>query len=342
MTSALVDRPVETRDGGAPARRAIVRWGWRLFRREWRQQLLVLTLITIAVAATIVGAAVATNTPPPAHAGFGTADHLINVPGDDPQLSTDIAAMKRGFGTIDVIENQSLATGLVQGAQLRAQDPNGSFGGPMLSLVAGRYPSGADEVAVTRRLASIFNLRIGAVWSGAGRAMDVVGFVENPQNLLDNFALVAPGQLASPTQVTVLFRASAPDVAAFKFPAGVAAVAPHKPIGISPAVIVLSFAVVGLIFIGLVAVAGFTVLAQRRLRALGMLSSLGATDRNVRLVMVVNGAVVGAVGALVGAVIGFAIWVPYVPHFSMSVDHRVGWTSLPWWLIVTAMMLARS
>jgi putative ABC transport system permease protein len=56
--------------------------------------------------------------------------------------------------------------------------------------------------------------------------------------------------------------------------------------------------------------------------------------------MVVNGAAVGAVGALIGAVIGFAVWVPYAPHFSTSVNHRVAWTSLPWWLIVTAMLLA--
>ena len=27
------------------ARRAVVRWSWRLFRREWRQQLLVLVLL---------------------------------------------------------------------------------------------------------------------------------------------------------------------------------------------------------------------------------------------------------------------------------------------------------
>ncbi|MGA2530040.1 MAG: hypothetical protein ABSG36_12865, partial [Acidimicrobiales bacterium] len=44
-----------TSDGGAPARRAVSRWAWRLFKREWRQQLLVLSLISVAVAATVVG-----------------------------------------------------------------------------------------------------------------------------------------------------------------------------------------------------------------------------------------------------------------------------------------------
>jgi len=29
-----------------------MRWAWRLFRREWRQQVLVLALLTLAVAVT--------------------------------------------------------------------------------------------------------------------------------------------------------------------------------------------------------------------------------------------------------------------------------------------------
>src|ERR1019366_10280748 len=36
---------------GLPARRAVTRWAWRLLRREWRQQLLILGLIAVAVAA---------------------------------------------------------------------------------------------------------------------------------------------------------------------------------------------------------------------------------------------------------------------------------------------------
>ena len=49
-----------------------------------------------------------------------------------------------------------------------------------------------------------------------------------------------------------------------------------------------------MLLIALVAVGGFTVLAQRRLRSLGMLGALGATDRNIRLVVRVNGVLVGA------------------------------------------------
>ena len=56
----------------------------RLLRREWRQQLLILALITVAVAATFVGSAVATNTPPPAGAGFGTAADMATFPFVEP------------------------------------------------------------------------------------------------------------------------------------------------------------------------------------------------------------------------------------------------------------------
>src|SRR5579875_1372978 len=96
-----------TRDagGGSPARRAILRWAWRLFRREWRQQVLVLMLIAVAVLAMVLAAGIATNTPPPVAAGFGTANHLVAFPGSQPAVSTDLAAMRAHFVPIDVIAN---------------------------------------------------------------------------------------------------------------------------------------------------------------------------------------------------------------------------------------------
>lgn len=343
MTSQVLDRPPllgAGRNGGVPARRAVTRWAWRLFRREWRQQALVLALITVAVAGTILGAAVATNTPPPAHTGFGSANHLVALPGTDPHLAADVQRIQQRFGAVDVIESRAVVTGLVQGAEIRAQDPHGIYGHSMLGLVSGRYPVGVGQVAMTKQLASTFGLHLGDVWRDTGPALRVVGLVENPQNLLDNFALVAPGQLPEPSQVTVLFEAAAAGIAGFTFPVGAHPVTPTQPNGISPALIVFAVAIVGLIFVGLVAVAGFTALAQRRLRGLGLLSSLGATDRNVRLVMVANGAVVGAVGALLGATIGLTGWIAYAPHLSSSAHHRIAWTHLPWWLVASTVVLA--
>jgi putative ABC transport system permease protein len=93
---------------------------------------------------------------------------------------------------------------------LRAQDPNGAFGTPMLSVISGHYPEGAGQVALTPGLASVLHLQVGVTWEHDGIARTVVGIVQNPQSLLDVFALLAPGQVTNPTQVTVLFDATEP------------------------------------------------------------------------------------------------------------------------------------
>ena len=100
MSNAVLAPPGDARpfDGGAPARRAVVRWAWRLFRREWRQQFLILALIAMAVVATIVGSAVATNTPQPANFGFGTAGDSATYSSLNAHVTNDIAYLKRRFG----------------------------------------------------------------------------------------------------------------------------------------------------------------------------------------------------------------------------------------------------
>ena len=86
---------------GIVARRAVIRWGWRLFRREWRQQLLVLGLLTVAVAATIWGASVVTNSQiPPGYPTFGTGAAQVTLSGTDPQLAADIATIAGRWGRL--------------------------------------------------------------------------------------------------------------------------------------------------------------------------------------------------------------------------------------------------
>jgi len=51
----------------------------------------------------------------------------------------------------------------------------------MLSLVSGRFPSGASEVAVTNSLASDFHLTVDGSWLVGGVKRKVVGIVENPR-----------------------------------------------------------------------------------------------------------------------------------------------------------------
>jgi putative ABC transport system permease protein len=307
-----------------------------MFRREWRQQLLILVLIAVAVGATIVGSAVASDSPPPANAGFGTAHFAASLAGSDPRLGAEIADLRQRYGTVDVIENQALSVpGSIETYEVRAQDPHGAFGTPMLALVSGRYPLGSGEVALTQGLADTLNLAIGDEWRQGGTARRVVGIVENPQSLLDAFALVAPGQLSAANQVTVLFNS--PNAR----PLGPNVSRPHSQQSLfNPETIVLAVATVFLLLIGLISVAGFTVVAQRRLRSIGMLGAVGATDKDLRLVLRANGVIVGVVATIVGAVLGFAAWLAYRPRLQASVHHVIGTLQMPWTVIGPAMALA--
>ena len=349
MSVGVLERPATGSDpepttGGVPARRAMIRWAWRLFKREWRQQLLILLLVIVAVAAVVVGATVATNTPPAAKAGYGTADDLATFTSSGKQPSNlhsvdaQIAALEHRFGAVQVIENETFRVpGSTQTYDLRSQDPHGPYGGPMLQLLSGHYPVGPNQIALTPGLATELNLRVGDTWSSQG-GRTVVGMVQNPQSLLDEFALVPPGQVTVPTSINILF--DAPGVNPGRIGSNVSTPGSLTNNPINPDTVVLALATVGMLLIALVSVGGFTVLAQRRLRALGMLESMGATDRNVRLVMRANGVIVGVVGALAGFVLGLAAWLAYRPHNEQSAHHLIPMFALPWTVVVVAMALA--
>jgi putative ABC transport system permease protein len=344
MTAAVRERPAPTTgDGGAPARRAMARWAWRLFRREWRQQALVLALLVVAVAATTIGLGAASNSSNlKADPTFGTADTVITLPGDDPALASDIAAIRIRVGTVDVISHQHIQVpGSVSSIDLRAEDPNGPYGRVTLRLDSGRYPRGPGEVAVTSTVAKTLGVQPRATWNEGGRSLHVVGVVENPLNLLDQFALVAPGQADPPADVSILVNTSQQSLQSFRLPSGTGLSMGSR--GTSPKVavesLVLVLATLGLLFVGLLAVAGFTVMAQRRLRALGMLGSIGATDGHVRLVMLANGAAVGATAAAVGTTVGLAGWFAFVPTLRSITEHRVDPFALPWWAIAATVAL---
>ena len=101
-----------------------------------------------------------------------------------------------------------------------------------------------------------------------------------------------------------------------------------------------SVATVFLLLASLVAAAGFAVIAQRRLRQLGMLAAVGATERHLRLVLLWNGAVVGAIGALIGTVVGLALWLAVVPTLETALNHRLDRLSLPWTLLALVVFVA--
>jgi len=355
------DRPVREPDDprrAAAARRALSRWVLRLAVREWKQRILIVALITVATAATLFAIAVASATGgTPNYGTFGTAQTLVQLPGNTRDLPGVIANIERAYGAASVIYDVSITTGQAGGADLRAQDPNAPYTRVLLALDSGHYPAGAGQVAVTPGLARLYGLRIGSVWhvpaavlgtaggAAAGRSFTVTGIVEDPSNLLDEFALVPPGQIAAPQYVRIFLGVSMDSAAASAagnvIPASATVTEPQPADSIvSAATIVLIVSVLGLAFIGLVATAAFTVMAQRRQRALGMLASLGATERDVRFVLIADGLVAGVLGAIIGGALGFGLWFWYYPHLEIATAHRTDPLNLPWSAVVIGLLLA--
>ena len=339
--------------GRIAARRPLVRWAWRLFRREWRQQLLVLALLTVAVAAAIASVTIAYNSGAREDAEFGSASHLLRFDGADPRrLEASLAAVEERFGTIDVIGHRSLLVpGGVDKIEFRAQDPRGPYGGARLALRRGSYPTGTGQVAVTDGVATILGLELGKTLALDGHRRTVVGIIENPGDLSDEFALVSPSSAGAPDHVTVLVDAGAESVdgwvddflhspAAERDRSAFAGSEARESDRAADALAMFSVATVFLLLATLIAAAGFAVIAQRRLRQLGMLAAIGATEKHLRLVLLTKGAVVGAIGTLIGTFVGFALWLAVAPTLEPAVGHRIDRLSVPWPLLALVVLVA--
>jgi putative ABC transport system permease protein len=318
-----------------------------MLRREWRQQILVLTLLTVAVAVGIGSITIVHNTGRPKNAEFGSAATLLRFDGSDPdKLATTLAAARRTFGTTEAIGHRSIpAPGGVENVDFRAQRPGGPYGGELLGLRRGRYPVGPHQVAVTDGVADILGLELGSTSSLDGRRRTVVGIVENPRDLRDEFALVAPASAGPPERVVLLAGAGLDAVTSFadRLPTGTSALAgtagrvndtPPKTFALYSVVTVF------LLLASLIAAAGFAVVAQRRLRHLGMLAAVGATQKHLRLVLLTNGALVGTIAALAGTSIGLGLWIVAAPTLESAIGHRVDRLSLPWGVIAMTIVLA--
>jgi putative ABC transport system permease protein len=346
MSVMLQDRPVlpGSVSGGAAGRRVVIRWARRLLRREWRQQILVLALLALTVGAAAFGVAAAYNVASLPGPQFGSANYLLQFAGTGQKTMTaDIAAARRTFGTIEVIGRQFVSIpGSTQTVEYRALSPDGPYSGPMLALVRGRYPSGAGQVAVTSGVAQDLQVHIGSVLSLPGHHQRVTGIVENPSDLKDQFALVPPSAAGPAQGVTVLLDASAAAFSAFSstfhgplvWQARGASTQGAVAAGALGAVTVL------MVLVSLVAAAAFAVIAARRQRQLGMLAAIGATRKQLRMVMVAGGTLMGLIAAAAGAVTGLAAWFAAAPHLEAFAGHRIDRFAVPWDLVVLGMLLA--
>jgi len=343
------------RSGAFPARRAVIRWAWRLLRREWRQQVLVIALLTFTVTAAIFSVSAAYNVVPSQEGRFGTANHRFSFSSEvDAKTKRALSMMEETFGSIEVIGHRVVAAGgAANPIEVRSQNPGGAYSGPMLMLREGRYPDGEQEVALTDEVSEILGAALGSEITMSGTERLVVGLVENPNDLDDEFALGYPSSFKTGDLITVLVETSPQRALSLPESVDVGAVerlpACHATLiclsagqseRATAAAGVLALATIVMLLVALVAAAGFAVIAQRRLRQLGMLTVVGATERHLRLVVLANGAIVGGIAALLGTLVGIASWVAVGARLEEAAGQRIDPSNLPLGLIGVGILLA--
>jgi putative ABC transport system permease protein len=333
-------------DGGTAARRAVVRWTCRLVRRDWRQFAVIMVLVTIGVTATVFLSSAAYNlAPAEGQSEFGDATHFVeydrNI--DEIALAEWLDHAREALGTVDPIGHRTVAVpGSTQNLDYRAQAVDGPFSDPLLDLRSGRAPAVPGEVAITDGVADLLGVEAGDTIDVDGVARRVVGLVENPSDLDDEFVLLAPSELEASDVVQLLAEPDEGATQRFGDAVGSLRVGQRTsvPEDVMAALLMLIVCTVLLALVALVASASFAVIAQRRLPQLGMLSAVGATERHLRLSMIATGVVIGIATALVGAVIGLVTWIALVPVIVPLVGHRIDAENVPWWIAGVAMLLA--
>ena len=244
--------------------------------------------------------------------------------GPDPHLASQIAALQHRFGRVDVIENQTFTVpGSIGTYDLRAQDPHGPYGAADALPALRALPGRADQVAVTAGVAS--ELRpAGRRHLAPGRHDPDRGrHRPEPPEPAGRVRARRAGPGAHPTQVTVLFDAagvppahrperrdtarrgtpatrSTPRPSCSRWPPSACCSSPWWRSAASPC------------------------WPSAGCAPSACSSRMGATDRNVRLVVRANGVVVGVVGALLGARARPGAWLAYRPHVEQSSHHLIG------------------
>jgi putative ABC transport system permease protein len=317
----------------------MVRWARRMLRREWRSQALVTSLLLVAVAVTVCGGSMLYNAPSPVDPTFGTADNVYVIKGPPQAMDADIAALRKAYGRIDTIgHTPEKAPGLARPIDYRAQSLGGTYTKDLLAIHRGRYPSGSHEAAVTTGVAQLLGLHLGGSVTLDGHARKIVGIAENPSDLTDDFVLVAPSAGPPPQTVSVFLvhRGQSVHLTTVSNRLGHGS----DPTDVVVATLILAGSTILLLLVAFVAAAGFAVLAHRRLRQLGMLAAIGATARQVRLVMTATGLLVGAIGAGFGVALGLLLWVPAAGWVESTAQHRVERLHVPWLLLAGVVALA--
>jgi putative ABC transport system permease protein len=271
----------------------------------------------------------------PPESDIGGAQFAAWVEGDSAKLATVLDAGGYRYGSID--STTVLVNGTTERVAARSIDPTNPVTAPLVDLVSGRFPERSDEVALTSGAVVGAAPGDGIVLNGV--ATTVVGIIENPTDLHDGFVL-APSVAVFGSEIDTRFLIDADQETVDLAAAGTVFTSATGAIprtALAMAVNVLS--AFAMLEVGLLASAGFGVIARRQMRNFGLLAATGATPRQIRSVATQAGFLLGVAAASVGTAAGVAFARFAVPKLETAVGHRIAF-AVPWWSIAINMVVA--
>lgn len=320
--------------------RTLTRVAWRDIARHRGRSLLVVLLIALPVAAMVAGIALLRTTQPTqdrhATEQFGRADIVAQG------LSRkDLDAYLPSGSTVEPMfstDGQILVDGARPGVTVRGVVLDGLAQG-MLTLMEGRPPKGAAEVAISRAVADLASAGIGGqITVDDQPPFTVVGIVENGMNLGDRVVVEDPvavetGDPEFASWLIAVPSGSDPDavVAATYDNTGIQKVAMFSRNvgglqviggGDSSSMMVLMLGSLALVEAALVASAAFAVSIRRRQRELGLLAANGATPGQLAGSVLAGAVILGALACVVGVVGGLGISFGLSPFLDQLTQRR--------------------
>lgn len=315
---------------------ALLRIARREVRRSPWRSLLVVVLVMLPVAGTAGGATVlSTVTPSPERlvtARLGAADLLVYP---QAEWATD-ARLRDHLPAGSVIEpllftgGRLVLPGMEVDVTARSLDPDGLARG-MLSPVAGRWPTGPGEVAVSAQVAKLAGASIGDRIELRERgAVLVVGEVEDELNLQARTVLF-DNSLVQGSPHEVIWLVGLPTGAdAAAVGAAVAGGAEFQVLTRDQVLLGAGDARPTLLVLGglaltdaaLVAAAAFAVSIRRRQRELGLLAANGAEPRHLAGTVLAEGLLLGGIGAAAGTLLGLVGALALSPWLDELTDQR--------------------
>jgi putative ABC transport system permease protein len=310
-----------------------------MFRMERRQWSFVVLLIALTVAVGIFIVTAAFNVDGDATLRLqGNATHLIFGPAE---VLDDVESRAKDMSQVaDVVRLAEIyPIGSATPVTIKSLDPEGLNVAPLIALVEGRYPTDPLELAATSQELSRLGVGVGDTVDLGGEAYSIVGIVENPQVLDDTFFLVPPGlDEFDGFELYVTGTDQQVDQLSQSTPGLGLVTASFEP---TATTVVLAALVVGALFeVALLSISVLTVLAQRRVRQLGVLAAIGAGQRQVRAAVVAGGVTAGAVAAISGAALGMGASRLVVPSLDEFAGRRINNVDFPWLIIGGLVLVA--